>query len=66
VVEMIAYAAFRRPDDDQPGDGTEGVIRRDSRSRKHTVLIVRDSAGRALWRRPSFEIRSGRRRGAPP
>ena len=55
VVEMIAYAAFYRADDDEPGDGTEGVIRRDSRSRKHTVLIVRDPAGHAVWRRPPFD-----------
>jgi hypothetical protein len=54
VVDMIAYAAFRREDDDEKGDGTEGVLRREARSRKHLVLAVRDSAGHALWRRPPF------------
>ncbi|MGA8744851.1 MAG: hypothetical protein WB507_03190 [Solirubrobacterales bacterium] len=59
VLETLAYAGFRRADDDLPGDGREGVVRRDSRARKHTVLVVRDSEGRAVWRRPPFTATMG-------
>jgi hypothetical protein len=59
VLETLTYAGFRRGDDDLPGDGREGVIRRDSRARKHTVLVVRDSEGRAVWRRPPFTATVG-------
>lgn len=59
VLETLAYAGFRRGDDDLPGDGREGVARRDSRARKHTVLVVRDSQGRAVWRRPPFAATMG-------
>lgn len=55
VTDMLVYAAFHRGDDDEAGDGTEGTLRRDARSRKRTVLVVRDAAGHAVWRRPPFD-----------
>jgi hypothetical protein len=59
VAEGLYYAAFHRPDDDEPPEVPEGMARRDERSRKHTVLVVRDSDGHALWRRPPFTVTMG-------
>lgn len=59
VLAMLAYAGFRRADDDLPGDGREGSVRRDSQARKHTVLLVRDSERRIVWRRPAFAVTMG-------
>jgi hypothetical protein len=59
VADGLWYAAFHRPDDDEPPEVPEGSRRRDARSRRPTVLVVRDSQGRALWRRPPFTATMG-------
>jgi hypothetical protein len=59
VIETTAYVAFHRPDDDDPPEVPEGMARRDERSRKHTVLVVRDGEGRAVWRRPPLDATIG-------
>lgn len=59
VTDGLFYAAFRRPDDDEPPEVPEGTLRRDARSRKRTVVVVRDSAGRAVWRRPPLDATIG-------
>lgn len=59
VSDGLYYAAFHLPDDDEPRQVPEGMLRRDARSRRPTVLVVRDPDGRALWRRPPFAATIG-------
>lgn len=55
AMRVVVYAGFRRPDDDEPMDGAAGALRRNQKSRHLRVLVVRDSRGRAVWRRPPFD-----------
>lgn len=53
VVDRIAFAEFRRPDDDEPVD-ERGTLRRLARLKGCGVVVVRDAQGHAVWRRPPF------------
>lgn len=55
AIDMLVYASFWRDDDQQPARTAYGSRRLDEPSRKHTVLVVRDADGRAVWRRPPFD-----------
>ena len=55
LADMLVYAAFRHEDDDERTQGAYGFLRREEPDRRHTVIVVRDQAGRAVWRRPPFE-----------
>jgi hypothetical protein len=59
AIDMLVFAAFRQEDDDRPLEGVDGVVRRDTQRRKHTVLVVRDAEGRAVWHRPPFDATVG-------
>jgi hypothetical protein len=53
----LVYVGFWRPDDDDLIDAGEGApaMRRRLVRLETTVLIVRDDAGRAVWRRPGLD-----------
>jgi hypothetical protein len=54
VVDHIAFAEFRRPDDDEPAD-ERGTLPRLARLKGCGAVVVRDERGHAVWRRPPFE-----------
>ena len=54
VVERLAFAEFRRPDDDDVMDSV-GTRRRNKRLGSTSVVVVRDELGQAVWKRPPFE-----------
>lgn len=55
--DWLVYVGFRQPDDEvvawENESGEVRILRRDQRMHL-TSLVVRDSAGRATWRRPPF------------
>jgi hypothetical protein len=59
AIDMLVYASFWRDDDHQPTKTAYGSKRLDEPGRKHTVLVVRDADGRAVWRRPPFDATVG-------
>jgi hypothetical protein len=54
VVDRLAFAEFRRPDDDDVMDSV-GTKRRNKRLRSTSVVIVRNELGQAVWKRPPFD-----------
>lgn len=55
AADLLVWAAFRRDDDDQVvADGEYTALQRDTRLRTD-LFVVRDSAGRAVWRRPGLD-----------
>jgi hypothetical protein len=59
AIDMLVYASFWQDDDQQPTKTAFGSRRLDEPSRKHTVLVIRDADGRALWRGPPFDATVG-------
>jgi hypothetical protein len=58
VSELLVYSGFWRPDDDEiiwRGQQPDDVVRRRDQRLLGTVQVVRDAAGRAVWRKPALE-----------